>query len=351
MDKLHLPEKSLPYISALRGLIRTGAAASPTLESSLLIDLPAVWQRCTPSASSLKRSHVFIKLLHHVITQRFEGKDSETALILFGYDRYAGVPIQDRYRAVAKLYNPHWTWENYRKEPLLRHLLLVYLALEREAELASTAPLFGSQPQPAQHGLIGQDWVLESFEGFYNFPAQPGQPLEIVQTRRLRASSNGATVWQHSAFWRERGVSSIPQIALFGPGTASVTDTHLDPTTGMRVFVTKVQFPQPIAYGQVVEFTLVKRVDVHHEQLVPLIGRDWFGLNVLASPAEHIKIGLQFPGKRPQKVWRHENIISGLTRSDPHTSENQLAIDNTGFVSHTWSDASAGLSYGISLEW
>jgi GMP synthase (glutamine-hydrolysing) len=135
MEKLNISTDDAPYIEALRALIRTGAMAAPRLEESPLIDLPIVLQRSGQDASTTKRADTFIKVLQKIIKQRLSGKESSTATILFGFEEYAGVPIQDRYRAVAKLYNPYWTWENYRKEPLTRHLLAVYLVLKREAEL------------------------------------------------------------------------------------------------------------------------------------------------------------------------------------------------------------------------
>lgn len=135
MDKASIPVEDIPFIDALRALIRTGVKAAPQLEHSPLIDLPLVLQQSGDQASPAKRAHTFIETLHRVINQRLEGKEAETATILFGFDEYAGLPIQDRYRAVAKLYSPYWTWENYRKEPLTRHLFVIYLALKREAEL------------------------------------------------------------------------------------------------------------------------------------------------------------------------------------------------------------------------
>jgi len=139
MNKLNIPTADAPYIEALRELIRTGVTAAPNLERSPLIELPAVWQQCGADASPTRRAHAFITLLRRVIQQRLEGTEAQTATILFGFENYAGLPIQDRYRTVAKLYSPYWTWENYRKEPLTRHLLAVYLALKREATLANDA--------------------------------------------------------------------------------------------------------------------------------------------------------------------------------------------------------------------
>jgi GMP synthase-like glutamine amidotransferase len=153
MDKLQIPSDTEPFIEALRGLIRTGAAAAPQLEQSPLLHLPVVVVRAGEDASATKRAHIFINILQQVITRRLKGKEAETAAILFGFDGYGGMPLQDRYHAVAKLYNQHWTWENYRKEPLTRHLLSVYLALKREAEIA---------PEPAEQPRIQKVLIIQN---------------------------------------------------------------------------------------------------------------------------------------------------------------------------------------------
>lgn len=351
MDKLEIPASDAAYVEALRELIRTGVMAAPGLESSPLIRLPVVQLHSGPEARPAKRAYIFIKILQQVIQQRLEGKDAETANILFGFEGYAGVPIQDRYRAVAKLYNPYWSWENYRKEPLTRHLLAVYLALRREVEVAGLALVEG-HPRRARSGLVGQDWVLERFEGSYSLPATPGQQLESVQTRRLRAVCDRIDTFRHHAYVRERGISSVPQLSLLGPGKVTVTDTHVDPRTGLRIYVTEVKFPRPVAYGETVEFTLIKRVDAEFEQVVLPRGWDWYGLVSLASPAESVSISLRFPEhKQPKLVWRYEDIISGMVRPGTPTAKNRLTIDDSGYVSSDWSDLSAGYSYGISLRW
>lgn len=138
------------YISALRKLIRTGVIADPTLEQSPLLSLPVVQQACGPAASPSQRAHAFITILRRITQERLEGRESETAALLFGFDTYAGMPAGDRYRAVAKLYNPNWAWKNYRREPLARHLNTVLLALKREADLATEPTMEPFPETPAR---------------------------------------------------------------------------------------------------------------------------------------------------------------------------------------------------------
>lgn len=352
MDKLKIPPAEIPFIEALRELIRTGAIAAPNLESSPLISMPIVLRESGNGASAAKRAYTFIRILQQIIRLRLDGKEAETANILFGFEGYAGVPIQDRYRAVAKLYSPYWTWENYRKEPLTRHLLTVYMLLKREAELTADLPIMQEHPRKARSGLVGQDWLLETFDGVFTFPAATGQPLETVQTRRLRAMCDKIDTYRHYAYVRERGISSVPHISLLGPGNVTVTDTHVDPLNGLRIYVTEIRFPRPIYYGESIEFTVLKRVDAQLDHVIKEKGWDWYGLVTLASPAVSAKVGIRFPlDTYPTSVWRYEDVISGLIRPGVPNSKNRLSVDSSGFVGCSWADLSAGYSYGIALDW
>lgn len=154
MDKLEIPEADFASIDALRDLIRTGVMAFPHLERSPLIDLPIVLFHAGPEASATKRAHVFIKILKLVIDRRLEGKEAQIAILLFGFEGSAGMSLQERYRAVAKLYNPHWTWESYRKEPLTRQLLTIYLALKRETELTNDPVSLEHLPKQAKTNKV-----------------------------------------------------------------------------------------------------------------------------------------------------------------------------------------------------
>lgn len=352
MDKLVIPKSAAPFVEALRGLIRTGVLASPSLETSSLVELLVVQRRSGADSSPAKRADIFIKVLKQIVEHRLEGKDSTTARILFALGEYAGLPPQDRYRFAAKLYNRYWTWENFRKEPLTRFLLAVYLALEREAELIHPLIRSGDLPRSGSSGLIGQDWVLDSFEGVYTFPKKAGQWLEVLQTRKLRAICNEINVWRHAVYWRERGMSSTPSISLQGPGSVSITDSHLDKHSGIRVFITEVRFPTTIHYGESVEVTLIKRLEVKHERLFPYSGQDWFGLLRLSSPTEYARIGLRFPsGRQPRLIWRHEDIMNGLIRPSVPTKESLLYTDTSGYVECAWSELAVGMSYGIAFSW
>ncbi|HSX05470.1 MAG TPA: type 1 glutamine amidotransferase [Candidatus Saccharimonadales bacterium] len=132
---------------ALRQLIRSGAAATPSLEQSPLLQLPVVSQRCQPDARPAQRAQIFLAVLRQVIRGRLEGKEAQIAALLFALEGYSGLPMQERYRAAAKLHNPRGSWEQYRKEPLSRHLAAVYLALTREADLPAAETAVKPQPR------------------------------------------------------------------------------------------------------------------------------------------------------------------------------------------------------------
>jgi hypothetical protein len=143
------------FVAALRALITPGVYAAE-LETSPLIDLPAVEARAGPDSPKTVRAQAFIQLLENVINVRLSPTDRAAASILFGIGTWSGKPVRERHYEVAKLRNKHWTWErNYRKEPLTRDLLMVLRALIREdgaapepeaADASRSAELPGAEP-------------------------------------------------------------------------------------------------------------------------------------------------------------------------------------------------------------
>ncbi|HXT90747.1 MAG TPA: hypothetical protein VN714_15955, partial [Trebonia sp.] len=132
MDDFPSAAELQSFVAALRALITPGVYAAE-LETSPLIDLPAVEARAGPDAPRTMRAQVFIELLENVINARLNTTDRAAASMLFGVGTWSGVPVRERHYEVAKLRNKRWTWErNYRKEPLTRDLLTVARALIRE---------------------------------------------------------------------------------------------------------------------------------------------------------------------------------------------------------------------------
>lgn len=132
MDDFPSAEQTQAFVAALRALITPGVYAAE-LETSPLIDLPAVEARAGPDAPRTLRAQVFIELLENVTNVRLSPTDRTAASILFGIGTWSGKPARERHYEVAKLRNKHWSWErNYRKEPLTRDLLAVLRALIRE---------------------------------------------------------------------------------------------------------------------------------------------------------------------------------------------------------------------------
>jgi hypothetical protein len=132
MDDFPSAEQEQSFVAALRALITPGVYAA-ALETSSLIDLPAVEARAGPDAPRTVRAQVFIEMLENVINVRLSPTDRQAASILFGIGTWSGKPARERHYEVAKLRNTRWTWErNYRKEPLARDLLTVLRALIRE---------------------------------------------------------------------------------------------------------------------------------------------------------------------------------------------------------------------------
>jgi hypothetical protein len=157
MDDFPSAAEVQSFVAALRALITPGVYAAE-LETSPLIDLPAVEARAGPDAPRTVRAQVFIELLENVINVRLSTTDRTAASILFGIGTWSGVPVRERHYEVAKLRNKRWTWErNYRKEPLTRDLLTVLRALIREDGVApeaepSQARAMAAEPQGGEPG-------------------------------------------------------------------------------------------------------------------------------------------------------------------------------------------------------
>lgn len=155
MDDFPSADQTQSFVAALRALITPGVYAAE-LETSPLIDLPAVEARAGPDAPRTVRAQAFIELLVNVINVRLSTTDAAAASILFATGTWSGVPARERHYEVAKLRNKRWTWErNYRKEPLTRDLLTVLRALIREDGLSredGAAP--EAEPAGAGAGVI-----------------------------------------------------------------------------------------------------------------------------------------------------------------------------------------------------
>ncbi len=146
MDDFPSEAQLQSFVAALRALVTPGVYAAE-LETSPLVDLPAVEARAGPDAPRTMRAQVFIELLENVINARLNTSDRTAASILFGIGTWSGMPARERNYEEAKLRNKRWTWErNYRKEPLTRDLLTVARALIREDGAAPEA-------EPAQAGV------------------------------------------------------------------------------------------------------------------------------------------------------------------------------------------------------
>jgi len=267
-------------IEALRETIRTGVTAA-NLEQSPLVDLPVVIQQSGEGANSAKRAYVFIETLRHIIHERLEGKEAQIATILFGFDQYAGMPIQERYRAAAKLYNPYGTWENYRKEPLSRHLYGVLLALQREAELsqAADAPHYHSR---ANKVLIVQNITREGPGLLQRLLNETAIPYEMVDLDR------------DEAFPDPTGYAAL--VVLGGPDSANDTTPKMTAE--------------------------LERVKQAFDAGIPYLGI-CLGLQVAAKVAggkvvKGIKeVGLHTPDGTPYSVSLTELALTALGKKDP----------------------------------
>lgn len=341
-----IPDEALPYVQALRDLMRTGVEAAPSLQSSCLLDLPIVAQAVGADAMATQKSIAFITSLKHVIDHRLSGKDRETAKLLFAIDEHAGIPMQDRYHQIARLYNPHWTWDNFRKEPLTRHLLAVYFSLARESDLTST-----QRPTITPTGFIGQDWDIVSNESHFILPTKDTHHVKQLQTITLKAKIDEASFWRQRFRWLERGTTELPHMEMFNNDSVMIAEEHQMDVEGHRLVVIHVQLAKPVPVGKEVTLRLIKYIPVAGDRLV-IRQLDWYGFTPMGAPAHSLKAAITFPRDRhPKQLWLQEGVLDGITRPGEPNENNQLRVDENGYVEAEWHNTSAGYAYGISLRW
>ena len=215
MDDFPSAAEMQAFVAALRALVTPGVYAAE-LETSPLIDLPAVEARAGPDAPRTVRAQVFIELLENVINVRLSTTDRTAASILFGIGTWSGVPARERHYEVAKLRNKRWTWErNYRKDPLTRDLLTVLRALIREDDAVPEAePARAPETAEAQGGEPGHD-------------AESGSEAEY-QLRRLGRRRTAYPLDMSLEQLQQAGLIVPVKLGRYHERQASREPSHLD---------------------------------------------------------------------------------------------------------------------------
>jgi hypothetical protein len=350
MEKFQIPDAARPFTEALRKLIPTGVTAAPGLDTSPLIDLKAVVARAGQTADNHDKAVAFTELLADLTkdgaTGALMGKDREVAARLFGLHEWAGVPSRRRYEEVAKLYEKHWTWENFRKEPLDRHLYAVYLVLYRQAKLPAKSP-DGSDERRTdfQYGLTDYDIT-------YRMPSNPGELRETLEVREIEALVDGVEYWRASTRYWGKSAEVGPDITLFGPGDLTIRAEA--PIVGGgkpgRAYTAQVTFPKPLKKGERIRFTLLKRQAVEFSDLVGQDKQDCHSVSP-SVPMSRASIRVCFPDNQtPGDIWQFAELEDWMVPGTS-TDATRLTVDVGNGVAFVWSSLRIGASYGIAWRW
>jgi len=366
MERFSISTQAKPYVEALRALIGPGIG-SAHLEESLLIELPAVTATAGTEASAGVRASAFIELLNRVINDRLVKNDRRVAKILFGIDEWAGTSARDRHYEAAKTRNKNWSWENnYRKEPLIRDLYMIFLALYREGDRTVGEVTEATRPGKEQVAAttyrrgradnnrhVGGDYSVVSYDLTYNLPARSGERREFLYAREITALGDGVETFRQSSHWWGKDITSRPELALFGPGRLTITHDGPYPRSDQpaRIYVAEVKFPKPLQKGERAKFAIVKTQDVPFEELVRDGWRDSYGLFGVVVPIERATINIRFPeAVQPRTVWHFEDLPDWLAPGTP-TEATQLEPDGSGYVTYNWTNLTLGSCYGLAWEW
>ncbi|MFK0249733.1 hypothetical protein ACIQUM_33960 [Amycolatopsis azurea] len=351
MEKFEIPKEVRPYIDALRALMPTGITAAPSLEKSPLIDLEVVQNEVSPSASSLDKATAFVKAMCQLVSSSHPGalmgKEKDTARLLFGLDEWAGIPSRQRYDEVAKLYDKRWKWENFRKEPLDRHLYAVYLALHRSGRLSK------GDDRVDRTSILGLDYKLVDFDITYRMPQRDGDAREELEVREIEALRDGVTSWRARTRYWGKSADSGPDTTLFGAGELRITaDTPILGAGGTRgrAYVTEVVFPEPLKRGERIRFTLLKRQAVAMPELIRPEWQDCYTVTP-ALPIDRVSIRVCFPKKaNPSDCWHFEGLEDWLVPG-VSSDANRLEADLGNSIQQSWTNPTMGTSCGIAWRW
>jgi hypothetical protein len=361
MRRFAIPPDAKKYVDALRSLIRPGVHACQSLSTSCLVDLPIVTVVSSHGLSAEEKALAFIDGLERVVAKRLHGRDRSTASILFALGEYAGMSARDRYALVADLHGHRGSrkWDAFRKEPLDRHLMAVFLAIYREGEELVRQPVGNGgrsveEPFPTQRPtrISGGDYILRSREVLYNFPTREGAPREVVDRREIEATHDGVIAWRQTMYYWGRGTTRRPAVTLFGPGVLSIErESAIDRISPPgRAYLLALTFAEPLLAGQRVRFTL----HWSHEVRLADIVRDRYhdGWRMAPNiPTELFSVGVRFPEtRRPKSVWHYEHIPEAFAPGVP-TESNSLELGSDAYVSFTWSALLVGYAYGLEWEW
>lgn len=304
MGKFSIPAAAQPYLAELKALIRAGVHSAPSLGESPLLKLPAVVAAAGRGAPPSVQVRAFTDILHRVIQERLQGLDRETAAILFAYDDYAGMATRDRYERVAEIQGKQ-KWDGFRKEPLDRHLVAVYLALVTFAEGPADNSQPSSEPQrTTRHHSAGGQYILRSREVVCNLPWQEGEAREVIDRREIEATADNIGVWRQTKAYIGRRVATQPTFALFGAGKLSVVqESRLQGIESSRAHLLEVEFPTPLSRGDRAQFAIYMRHPVNFEDVVRHDYRDGWKMTPIIQ-TDSFSLAVRFPQvRRPRSVW------------------------------------------------
>lgn len=343
--KVDISESAASFINELKSAVRSGLYAWTPNKNSVLLQLPALMEE--PDDFITKRSKL-IELIEYTVRKKLRGIDAVAGAALFGIDDYAGMPLSDRHRVAVKLYDPYWTWENYRREPYIRFLLSVHNFLISQKLPMSLVK--ETMPKPANMGLIGEDWEMVEFDASYNLPDKNNELIAIIKYR-LICKAESADTLRCRVRWRQCGSSEAPTITLLSNGDIDTSDNAFDELSGLQTFICKVTLPHTMQYQEEATVEMLRRMPVLKESFYSKGRYDWYGITQMQSSDCKVRLTINFSEHcTPKHVWRRESLFNGLVRKDGLEEKTRLPIKK-GRTTYEWQDTIARKSYGISIIW
>lgn len=224
-----------------------------------------------------------------------------------------------------------------------------YLGGRSEVVSKQSSGITGVQsPRRAQHEhdtsrawSLGGPYIIEMLQLIYVF-RHSRSPEEIIETRRVRATANGADGYGLKLSNTETEGFRVDEEVLWGG--AVVERQHSD-GGGRTVYHRRIDFGRRLRRGQVHEFAVRSWIERDPEPCTDVQA-------TFSIPCKSLAIHLNFLGPdQPEACWQNGPTIDDIHIPRESTLGHPLGIERGRPVSVTFSPIEPGTSYGISWRW
>lgn len=330
--KFSIPERARPYTDALRDVVRVGLWAWLPDAASPLLEMFGDEDGRQNEASLVRGRTRLVEAIKAAVDEKMEGDFRSRMLALLGMREWSNQPLSKRQEFVGSIYpSTGQNWEGFRKEPLDRHLLSLFISLE-------TQKYQPAKPEPPVTDDLGYETVQ------YHSRCDLGSG-ETVQRRIIRALRDNVTHWEIAVSTWGRS----EEVSLLGDGTLTRhSEGEIRRTSRGTSYFLRVDLPKPLRRDEEFAFTLLRREEPNLDRPT-----GWLDQRQLTPRLSMHRATLEmvFPRDRhPPEVWAFGDMAPWLVPGVPSAGMT-LATGEDGVVRFSWPRPTERRSCGIAWQW